>query len=331
MKRRFIFSALLAGVLMLSACNKVGGTSSLGDIAISDDSLVNSELIDANYEYEEEELDPLANPANYKNASFMGSQVEMDYSSYGLLVVKNDYDNIGFYSLLHGQYIFECQFVPDWLSYSVSNVSGVGFVLSVLYENSLSIVDGFGNLLYSTSGIYQLPYLYSLERHIINDKYYLSFTIDYLSFIYSYDNDGKATKINSLPSEQQQVDVDEYDGPEKGDLYTVGWLDLKEYGLNDYSVYIEDTGRVSVFHEQVYITSFVIPFATSTYGIVGDCVVYQESYVLPDDALTYDYFDGSNKYALLTHVVNIKTGQTSEKNLAMLIESFMPIKDTEKL
>ena len=71
--------------------------------------------------------------------------VDDTHSSNGLVVVKNDVDRIGFYSVLHGDYLIAPRFEKGWVSYTVTDTNYVGFILSVKYNDEYLTYDGFGN------------------------------------------------------------------------------------------------------------------------------------------------------------------------------------------
>lgn len=341
--------ALILPAMILSACGtkkdsqpdqkQSGGPSeseSQGDsgqtidenIEYSDEKLLNDDLIVANGEAYDPSLYTDTRVPTYYSKSQNGTD-NRTYANSGLVITTYS-DKIGFYSLLHGSYLIGERYETQWLKYNVvSNVSGVGFILATKYENQLNIYDGFFNKLYSENDYTGAIPTIVATPHYINNGYYLELEIttnDYVSnfYYYSYSATGKATKIDYLPTEEGGNN-DEYDGPEIGHLFQVGWNDLSAFGLENHSLYISNNGKVTTFKDGVELTSFNLEVNYNQVMLIGNNIFYQKRLVLPEDTQDYTYYEGGNKIFLISKSVNILTGVEKEHNFNIVVDNYLPL------
>lgn len=328
--KKSISMCLVFFAMVLSGCGESGA---LQDFPSSKDLVLNADLIDATFETEEETIVTVAKKPKQavSDVNFYRDYIISNYSSNGLLVVRNNDNYIGFYSLLSGQYLMNRQFVPSWVDYSVTPNSHVGFFLKLRNNDIYYILDGFGNVLYQASD--DVDYCSttmvgtSVFSTIVDSKS--------ASRYYQYSKTGEATIVTSIPTQVVEIkdDGDKYDGPSYGDIFDESWVDLTGYGLPDYFLASNDNGNYTTYYNDNPVTSFYVDKSISTpLGIVGGNFVYQTKLTVPEDANEYDYFDVSSKtkYSLETVLINLKTGKKENKKYAAVISNIYPLKNKNK-
>ena len=299
----------------------------------SDQALLNPTLVGLNAETYDDLDDPIFPTkigdqtfyTSYADKFSSGYQIVTDtYVSCGLLVVRNSYDRIGFYSLLHQDFIIAPQFVQEWIAeFGVYPLSEIGFLLTFRYDNYYRVYDGFGNELYNNQSYPTLVDQYATKTVVVNDVVYLNIGDTYY---FQYAEDGTATKVEFIP-EEVPVIVDDYDGPELSHLYTVGWVDLTLFGYPNYSITYNKSGLCTVFNGVTQLSTFYVDL--SQYSILGifsqGRILFQGKTDLPDIAEEYDYSIGNKKYSLSTIVVNINNGNKTELDYKVVFDDFSMI------
>lgn len=313
MKKKSIYLLVMLAAMSMSACNNSsGGNGKIpSNITYSDEKVVNSELISANAEEYEYGQTLVRYAENLDTIYFQDSMVyNTSYRSSGLLITKNYSGYIGFYSLIHGDYILKPQFVENWLQYSVTSVSRIGFLLKIRYNDQYSVYDGFGNKLFDENVTFT-----SASYTTVNEKFYLTLGIEYYgNRYYEYSSNGSVTEVYYIPSEQ--VPVDEYEGPLFQDLYTYGWMNLAEFGLPNYDIAYTSECYMTVFELKTPICSFYIDLQTNTpLSIIGDKFLFQKTAVMPnEDVADYSFIRNGSKYDLEHTMVSLKTGEKKITN-----------------
>ena len=337
--RKKIMLAFAVSALLLGACDSKKENSSSGggggedsgvteNITYSDEKLLNDDLIRQNGQvidtsmYRETRV-----PESWSTSA--STSHNRTYASSGLIITELD-NKVGFFSLLHNQYLIGERYETAWLQYSVvPGVSGVGFLLMVKYENKLNIYDGFfNNLIEDDNFTYDLPTLV-YENRVIEDVFYLAVDYSYSTRYYSYSSSGKATEVGYFPDVPSGGGGDEYDGPEVGTLFHVGWVDLAPFGLNGYSLYVASNGKVTTFQGSTEVVSFNLEVSTGEASLVGNRIMYQKRLPLPDDATEYDYYENGTKYALITRSINILDGAKTDHKYNIVVDNLLPLLDRD--
>ena len=102
MKKKLLLVLCVCCSLLFTACGDLTSQEWINKYV--------ADILDANQVTEESTS---ANQTTYdyqltSNVEFDADEiVDQSYSSYGLLVLKDDLNNYGFYSLLHGKYLIE--------------------------------------------------------------------------------------------------------------------------------------------------------------------------------------------------------------------------------
>lgn len=264
---------------------------------------------------------------NYDLLSSGYQIINSNYASYGLLVVRNSAERVGFYSLLHQDFIVAPQYVNEWLDYFVNGVDRIGFLLKTRYDNVYKVYDGFGNILWNRNYDPDLINPYSVYTTVVNEKTYLNIGDTYY---FEYAEDGTAEEVSYIP-EPVPVEPEVYIGPSLNDLYTVGWLDLTPYGYPNVSI-AEENSLFTVFNGTTPISSFYVDI--SQYRPLGlfseGRLLFQGSTILPEHAENYSYSIGNVKYSLNTFVVDIMSGLKTSLDYRVVFSGlFTPIALTE--
>lgn len=325
--RKLISTCLVLFAMVLTGCN--GSGSGLKDFPSTNDFVIDSDLIDANFEIEEQKIVTLAKKpkSTAKNIDFNQDRITANYSSNGLLVVRNADGYIGFYSLLTGEYLLNSQFVPDWFQYNVITNSYIGFFLKIRNNDTYYVYDGFGNALYQGTND-----INSCSTTMIGTTVFATVTdTRSASHYFKYSGTGLATTVSSLPSQvvEESEDEEEYEGPSYGEIFDESWVDLTGYGLPGYFLASNDNGNYTTYYNKEPITSFYVDKSISSpLGIVGENFVYQTKLVVPEDENEYDYFDvtSKTKYSLETVLVDLKTGKKEYKRYAAVLSYIYPLK-----
>ena len=246
--------------------------------------------------------------------------VDDTHSSNGLVVVKNDVDRIGFYSVLHGDYLIAPRFEKGWVSYTVTDTNYVGFILSVKYNDEYLTYDGFGNELIDNP-------IASVVTEIINQKVYLTLNG---AVYYEYGSDGVAKRIDAKPQAAYNPSTeDDYTGPKTDDLFVEGRMDLDAYGYSNYSILVTRQGLYTTFHEGKPTVSFYVATDYEYRGLIGSKMVFQRVLQTTEDATRYDFTRDNNKYSLETLLVDFITGEKANKNAKVIIQAITPLKKAE--
>ena len=337
MKKRLLGVLALVFCMGIASCDEEVPPEPEPDIGDgldhSTQALLNPTLVALNAENYDELDDPIFPTKIGEETFYIGDYsyyssgyriVDSSYASYGLLVVRNYYNRVGFYSLLHQDFIIEPQLVPEWIAeQNVYQVDRIGFLLTFRYDNVYRVYDGFGNELYKNSIYPSLNNQYNTHTEIVNEIVYLNIGDTYY---FQYAEDGSATQVDYIP-EPQPVIIDDYYGPELNDLYKVGWVDLTLFGYPNYSIAYNESGLCTVFNGTTQLSTFYIDL--NQYNILGifsqGRILFQGKTLLPDIAEEYDYSVGNNKYSLSTLVVNINNGQKTELDYRVVFNKFSMI------
>ena len=261
--------------------------------------------------------------------------VNQDYARYGLIVTKNQYGYLGFFSLNHSNWLFNHQFLEKVITYDAVADNNVGFFLRIIYDDILYVYDSLGNKVFESTkdaDLRNLDDVYSIVSSYINKKVYLTVKDEEnLTTYYEYTSAGTLNKINALPQAQVVNNNNETSPFAKNSKYVdLDKVDLKEYGLDGYYLSKKDE-LVTVFEKATNkpISTFTVPNG-STMVFVGDKLIYQNSYTVSDDEKTYSYFDGQNKFIVETYVVELLTGAKKAINVSYKIgEVFGPYMNKE--
>ncbi len=265
--------------------------------------------------------------------------VNQDYAGYGLLVVKNEYGYLGFYSLNHDCWLLERQYIEKVVNYDVVIDENVGYFLKLIYDDILYIYDALGNKVFESTkeaNLYNINNLfdvYSISSSYINKKVYLTITDenDFVNY-YEYSSNGTLKKINSLPQTQIINETIAEKSPfSKNSKYVdLEKVDLKEFGFDGY--YLSKKNElVTVFEKSTNksLSTFTVP-NDSTMVFVGDQLIYQNAYVVSDDATNYSFFEGKNKYIIETYSVDLLTGDKEAIDVSYVIGNvFGPYMDAQ--
>ncbi len=327
---------LLAAAMLLSSCGGGSGTP----FSSSDTAVLTPEFVDQNLVDDETEVETDVVPTSHLGSKIFDSvdyTINTSYASSGLLIITNEYGYIGFYSKVYSTYILEPEFKKEWLSYQVSTDSVLGFLLRIEYEDKTTFYDSMGNVLKS----YDMTKLSisSFTGKVINKKVYATLVIkgptstETVTTYYSYAS-GSPSVIDELPDEEVIVDTSDdkngYEGPTNGDIFTEGSKDLSDYGYEGYYLYGYKGYYTTFDNTNKAIASFYIPVSSdSKIGFFGKNLIYQTANAVPEDASTYDYYDGSDKYNHHTYFVDVIQGKVEEKSINYVFEYFVALKDSE--
>lgn len=343
-QRKSFFTLLLLLSLGVTSCTGFsspssgggsGGSSSgqtdTGDKVETGEDVLNKDIINANL-MGEGTIDSDSGPVfkqNKHNDIKNENIVNGSYANLGLLVIKNSQDKIGFYSMLHHDYILSPQFDEDKVTYDVLSSQYSGFILNVTSEDVTKCYDGFANRLYDEFRVNSIDF-----ETIVDGTPYMMVSYgeeiysNLGSQIFSYSDAGVASTIEAIPSPSvvNYPDNDDsgytYTGPIAGELVTVGWLDLSSFGQVDYAICFADN-YITTYYKEQFVTSFYLDLNVyHIAGLVNDSLLAQRTIEVSEDASSFDYSIGKTKYVLETFLINFKTAGKTTVNYKMLFDSF---------
>lgn len=342
MKKSKLFLSSILGLLLLSSCSfNLFGSS--GGALKSKGSVWDADMMEQNAEVYslEEEIGKYRKINDYTYSKIHSTS----YYGEGLIIVENNYEKLGFYSLFNSEYI-DFQHNKADLTYEVYTGLPIGFVLKLadsLYEKT-DIIDSFGNVLFSYNSYYYSDSI-NLNFNHINDIYYLKLNVskynslygswDYNEYYFEYNKNGIATPIETDPdlmSEGEEVNDDyEFGDLVDEEIYSVP---LDDFGLEGYYMTMIGSGYyqvISVYNDKnVKTASFTYNIETMDQGIIaGGKALIQYKYELPDDAVEYDLYDGSSKYGFELVSLDLKTGKQTKVKSSYIILDGDPIKDKD--
>ena len=359
MKKKYfwLLSMLSVGATVLTSCA----------VKINIDNIDNNDYSDYIDENIEEETVTSVDPDFVKTNEIISDRFDKDlivndsYYSSGLLVIKNEFGNIGFYSLAHKKYIVQPMFSEYYLDYNVQVDNYVGFILTITNLHERYVYDSFGNLLYQVTekasdegytytttignGKYTSSIIDQVTYETINnvgpDEDSSSVSEIYLimkfsgekerEFIYRYDEYYSNTIVDEIPDKTISTENDYVVGNKYTDMQKI---DLTDYGLENYylskkdkyyTVFKTDGGNDS------NVVTFVIPsdVKDSSLILLDHYCIYQRKVELPEDATEYIFYDGDTKikYNLTSYRVDLLTGTTEEIEVNYCINSIDEYKD----
>ena len=312
MKKRWFLGILgAASIAILASCGGKSGT------IIDSTGNWNGPQVEANIEPEEEAVEERTN-YNYSNAdlNFLNSDeiYNTTYANYGLLVMKNTYNNIGFYSLAHGKYLLNKRYSNNILDYNVTQDQYVGFILRVHYDDVYQYYDSLGNVIIESDNSNV-----TIQSSLVNKNVYLTVR-DEATEYYQYLAGGSLAKVEVIPQVVQENNNNDTPKFNAGSQYVdIRKTDLADYGVSGY--YLSHTGNlVTVFEESTNTpkSTFTLP-QNARAVLVGKKIIYQTVNELSDDAIEYSYYSNAKKYEIVSKSVDIMTGQKSTITLNYLI------------
>lgn len=213
------------------------------------------------------------------------------------------------------------------------------------YDSSPSLSSSYTyvNAVAESSNGYAIVKTYINGYYCNYDSYYSE-----LNATYYYASDGSLRKISStddLPPVEEESSSSTSSPFETsfGEMMKDGEaIDLSEYGLPGYSLSFSYSGYCTVFSATgEVVNSFYIPYSSSSLsgvGFVGNKIFYQTvecvsrnsgyGYYDYGASLDYNVLDSNgDKYQLVTHYLNILTGETGTIDFPYVIENAAPYKD----
>lgn len=334
MKKRQLYSVLLVGLFILSGCGKKPNPTQTD--YFSGPVLINNaeEVIvqDINYTMMPDPLEvDYSIPSDIKI-------INSNYQSSGLLVVKNAFNAVGFYSLTFGRYLIEPMYNEAWVNYRIQTLYRTGYILQVDYEKKTLLIDGFSNVLYDAD---QISYVnYSTMTIDFNEEvkknFYLTILLDDDEIYFEYDETFVATKIDALPTYSPPAPI--------GEVFLAPNLEpLEEFGLKGYHISINEVSGLVIVYDQVgkVVSKFMFPdWMVRKIGpvsgtrpfLIGKNFYYQRISVLDPEAEAYDFLDGSSgvKANLVTYRIPLLTGITEEVSFPHIISGVDLLLDADK-
>lgn len=291
-------------------------------------------IIDKNIEEDDDTVIPEREGVNsYVNGiGFSNNMTVIDsyYANYGVIVVKNSANRVGFYSLFYQKYLIAPQYTQEWLSYSVVPSQYVGHFIKLTYKGETQIYDSLGNLVCQST---KSENLVSVRTESVNGEIYVIVKEDEYSegIKRKYKLDGTLETVYYIPepnvSETPKDEGTNDSGLGFGDLYvSQEKIDLKDYGLKG-KYLLKSNSMHTVFSSagDKKIATFVVP--AEDYVIIGDKILYQKTQVVGQDSEDYTYEMGENKVLVNTYVVDILTGETKEVKTDKVFGRIVEYKD----
>lgn len=318
--------ALLVFSFLLAGCNKsLPSLFSEGE-PVDETQFLPVEIPEAT-PVEEEVIDPPAYKYVTNSPELSYSITDASYSNVGLIIGKNACDRVGFFSLLHGKYIIEPQFVEKWLKKWVytEKLDGLGYLIKTKYEDEFMVVDSFGNKLLDRDFCD-----YTLVHP--NGNYYLAFRFDNededYDQIFQYSPNGEVREVFEIEEElPEEEEAFEYQGPKIGTVLNEGRYLLDDYGFPGYSIYKSDAGLINVYEGDKLLRTIYVDLETYHFcGFIGDKMVFQRAIQLADDAADYSFSQDGKKYELNTLLVSFETGEKEMKDIGNVISDIIRLK-----
>ena len=309
----FASGLALIGIAIFSSKNEYGFKSRRD--------ILDGEIIEVFNEKEQEEV------VNTAAKKYVGSYsldsnfiVDDSYASLGLIVAKNAYDSIGFYSLHSQKWLISPRFSQAGLVYQVIYDAYLGYYLGINYGGQIYIYDSLSNIVYegiSTETV-QIGTDY-VNEHVYLEIIYTRYGIENTK-VYEYQDNGAIKEVSAIPTFSVEEDEDKLEF-NIGSLYG-NFIELEKYGLEGYLSYASSASgnKITIFDKGFKVKfSYDVPFSAEIGAIIGHKLYYQIAAVLPEDAEKYDCYVDGNKYNINTYSVNLKNGKVKEENLSSIV------------
>lgn len=250
------------------------------------------------------------------------------YLNLGLVVVANEYDQVGFYSLQYQTYLVAPQYQLQWIHnsnfVSTNDVDDIGFVINIYYEDVWVSYDSFGNKIFEGT---TEP---TFTTTFVNDKVYLKVfdeenaTIKY----YVYNEAAALEPVDMIPT-QDDSDAEDSEFEDNlgfGDLFIGERLELDKFGLDGHYLLSSDNSIFTIFNaSNTKVITFTLPENVSAFGIVGKNIIYQQTTVLPDEAEMYSLILQGKKYSNSVYLISVETGEiTPVETEYLLLGNIIP-------
>ncbi len=261
-----------------------------------------------------------------------GAQIsDSSYADHGLLVVKNEANRIGFYSLHYQKYLIAPMYTEGWLEYTVQEDQNVGYFIKLKYQNKWYIYDALGNVV-SDESDYQIRVG---RTEVVNDEIYV-ITEEYDGYswyeldIKKYKANGTLKEVNEIPEPIVEEEEEEIDHIEFGDVFVSNEkIDLAKYGMK--GKYASKYGNMyTIFSEEDGSKVITVTAPTDEHYIIGKSIVYQIADTVADDAQEYTYYS-DEKVVLKTYSISLETGETKELQVSYVINDIYDYKDKDGL
>ena len=337
--KKLLLASVIVSAFILSSCAQSATHLDSDGFTYSDSPSVTTETLDENIpalEYKAKEIKQ-PNFVYSEKSKSLDNIANTNYINNGLLIMRNQYGNIGFYSLLKDKYILNPQFVENWFDYQVSTNQYCGFFLYIHNDDKFMVYDGFGNTLY-----YGANPISNVYTTMVNKDIYVTVTIYQTgqSNYFKYNDTGAIVAVTSIPTESQDpVEEEEpYTGPEINQDFQEDWIDLSKHGLKGYYLFDDTQGLYTIIKfdhatlEKKAICQFNVDQNTcKELGVVGRYFVYQQTLPLPDDSVSFSYSENGKKYSLETFFVDLTNGKVSTRDLMGIFTDLFPLinKDEE--
>ena len=285
-------------MLLLTACN---GTSLKA--MEHGDNILTDEIVKANLSVNKNHKDSQTVTYTSKTipTSLTGYEIANVHYSYGFFDIRKE--NTSSYSYDYGVYSFfaEKVILEPRLSSTVNYEYDRVFGFTMNYrdtDDKYYIADGGGNVLYdSESYIYD----YDMNYTVVDGTLYSILNVNtystYETIYHSYDNSGKATAVESIGEEPENVIP-------AGEYYRVKTYDFEKLGLNRYLTRFNDNSYILYNKDGTVVANIDIPYGASV-NVIGKKLYYQISRDMGSNASKYDYINNGNYYTLETYVYDL--------------------------
>ena len=326
--------ALIACLIVLGLI--VGVLIYLGVVAIIDRveyerGQFNGKLISENLEMDDD--NPVYGVQSYDTLKIRKEYIISDgYVPNGLLIYKKGSSiqtQIVFYSLHFSKEILT---IPYGIRYAVITDNNFGYFISVKYSGNQTVClyDFYGNKIYDD--FYEIE---NIEVKCNDEIAYVTLELENASkrFLKYWSNgtyqsiDEESVNLNELKEDGKPVF-------NVGDLYVdLDKAELSDIGLDGY--YISSYGGYATVYndKNEVVSTFYIPIdphnSDLSGGMVGNLIVIQESYKLPDDAQNYTCIVNGSKGYIETYTIDILTGEKTYVELDYVIVSSSPLKNSK--
>lgn len=241
----------------------------------------------------------------------------------GLLVIINDADNIGFYSITFSKMLIAPQYYVHWLDFNVYHNSNVNFFLKIIYEDDIMYIDQYGNVLLEALKDDMAGIVQPIEYKRIDDIVYVSVLLPGATKYYRYEEDLTLKEIEGFPMP----------GFGEGEILGRDRAPLDIYGLAGYSLDYNIMTQTAYVYDpsDKNIARFMVDFGYYDFTIfISNHIILQKTEVLAADATEYDFIAMGNKILMKTSYIDVLTGEQYDIDYPYYIDGYVEVYDKNK-
>jgi len=313
-KRNFLLVVLLLSS-PLTGCLKTSSSEIPHESVLTTEMLRNNAIKEPEIDYGY--IESVKEYTALKTASIQSQ----GFSDQGILVTKNEFNRIGFYSIPLGQQIVHNMFRHESIrDVTVASYQLIAAVIRVYYEN-MYVFDGYGNLLYNGTN----------ECIVVNEREHEG--IIYAQVLVNVREQGGG----EVHDEEIYYVYDEFGVASVTDVNIFNYypnyepepIALDDYGLPGYTITYDDEYIVRNASGNE-VCRFNMPANTDLMAFFSGKIFYRTK-VNVSEGEDYDliYYNQPIKYTLGT--IDLLTGTNTLLNLGYFVDAVYPLRDKDNI